>query len=74
VGNAPREQLAALPAVGNTLFENGHATLYSSDVPRTMAGLFALVSANALAFQDMTVRQATLEDVFLKLTGRRIRA
>jgi ABC-2 type transport system ATP-binding protein len=74
VGDTPRAQLAALPAVGHTLFENGHVTLYSSDVPRTMAGLFALVSAGALAFQDMTVRQATLEDVFLKLTGRRIRA
>jgi ABC-2 type transport system ATP-binding protein len=73
LGESPRERLSALPAVGQTLFENGHATLYSSDVPRTMAGLFELVSAHALAFKDMTVRQATLEDVFLKLTGRRIR-
>jgi len=74
LGQLPRERLAALPGVTQTRFENGHATLYSTDVPRTMAGLFELVTASALAFKDMTVRQATLEDVFLKLTGRRIRA
>jgi ABC-2 type transport system ATP-binding protein len=74
LGQPPRERLAALPGVTQTRFEDGHATLYSTDVPRTMAGLFELVTASALGFKDMTVRQATLEDVFLKLTGRRIRA
>ncbi|MBN1640894.1 MAG: ABC transporter ATP-binding protein [Anaerolineae bacterium] len=72
LGEPPREQLAALPGVTQALFENGRPTLYSSDVPRTMAGLFELVASGALAFKDMVVRQATLEDVFLKLTGRRI--
>jgi ABC-2 type transport system ATP-binding protein len=73
LGEPPRERLAALPGVTQTIFENGRPTLYSSDVPRTMAGLFDLSTAGALAFKDVTVRQATLEDVFLKLTGRRIR-
>jgi ABC-2 type transport system ATP-binding protein len=70
----PREQLATLPGVTQALFENGRSTLYSTDVPRTMAGLFDLATAGVLTFTDMTVRQATLEDVFLKLTGRRIRS
>jgi ABC-2 type transport system ATP-binding protein len=74
LGEPPRERLAALPGVTQALFENGHPTLYSEDVPRTMAGLFDLVSAGELAFKDVVVRQATLEDVFLKLTGRRIRS
>lgn len=74
LGKPPRKRLAALPGVTQTLFENGRPTLYSTNVPRTMAGLFDLVTAGALSFKDMTVRQATLEDVFLKLTGRRIRA
>ena len=74
LGEPPRERLSALQGVTQVLFENGRPTLYSTDVPRTMAGLFELVAAGALAFKDMTVRQATLEDVFLKLTGRRIRA
>jgi len=72
-GEQPRQELAALPAVSQTVFENGRPTLYSTDVPRTMSGLFDLSAAGALDFEDMTVRQATLEDVFLKLTGRRIR-
>ena len=74
LGEPPRERLAALPGVTQSLFENGRPTLYSTDVPRTMAGLFDLVTAGALGFKDVTVRQATLEDVFLKLTGRRIRS
>jgi ABC-2 type transport system ATP-binding protein len=74
LGEPPRERLSALPGVTQALFENGHPTLYTEDVPRTMAGLFELVSAGELVFKDMVVRQATLEDVFLKLTGRRIRS
>jgi ABC-2 type transport system ATP-binding protein len=74
LGEPPRDRLASLPGVCQTIFENGHRTLYSTDVPRTMAGLFELVTAGTLSFKDMTVRQATLEDVFLKLTGRRIRS
>jgi ABC-2 type transport system ATP-binding protein len=74
LGDPPRERLAALPGITQALFEDRHPTLYSTDVPRTMAGLFELVTAGALTFRDVTVRQATLEDVFLKLTGRRIRA
>jgi ABC-2 type transport system ATP-binding protein len=73
VGELPRQRLIELSGVTQALFENGHPTLYSTDVPRTMVGLFDLVTAGTLVFKDMTIRQATLEDVFLKLTGRRIR-
>jgi ABC-2 type transport system ATP-binding protein len=73
LGTVPREQLKALPGVKHTLHENGRVTLYSSDVPHTMAGLMEMAKLDTLTFKDMTVRQATLEDVFLKLTGRRIR-
>jgi ABC-2 type transport system ATP-binding protein len=68
-----RSRLAGLPAVGQTASQNGHVTVYSSDVPRTMAGLFQMVSDGSFSFKDLAVRQATLEDLFLKLTGRRIR-
>jgi ABC-2 type transport system ATP-binding protein len=73
VGDAPREELCSLPATEQVMFEDGHILLYTRDVLQTMAGLFALVSSQRLDFCDMTIRQATLEDVFLKLTGRRIR-
>jgi ABC-2 type transport system ATP-binding protein len=66
--------MTALPGVKQVVFENGHITLFSKDIPRTMAGLFDLQAVGSDGFQNMTVRQATLEDVFLKLTGRRIRS
>lgn len=65
--------LEKLAGVSNVQ-RNEHAiTCYSTDVPATMAGLLDLAKSGALAFDDLTVRRATLEDVFLKLTGRRIR-
>ena len=70
----PHESLTTLPAVSQARFNIGQVTLYSTDVPRTMAALFELASVSGLSFHDMSVRQATLEDVFIKLTGRRIRA
>ena len=70
----PRDLLPSLAGVTQVLCENGRVNLFTTDVPRTMTGLFELVSTESMTFQDMTVRQATLEDVFLKLTGRRIRS
>jgi ABC-2 type transport system ATP-binding protein len=69
-----QEQLSRLSGVTQALFENGYSTLYTTDVPRTISALYDLVIAGTLAFEDLVVRQATLEDVFLKLTGRRIRS
>jgi len=69
-----QDQLIQLPGVTHALFENGYSTLYTTDVPRTMSGMYDLMKAGRLAFDDLVVRQATLEDVFLKLTGRRIRS
>jgi ABC-2 type transport system ATP-binding protein len=75
ISNGACDQGAFEPLVGvaRILVENGSVTLYTTDVPRTMAGLFDLVEISDLAFDDITVRQASLEDVFLKLAGRRIR-
>jgi ABC-2 type transport system ATP-binding protein len=70
----PPDRLTAMPGVTQVLFENGRLSIYTVDAPRTMAGLFEIVASGALAFRDLIVRQATLEDVFLKLTGRRIRS
>jgi ABC-2 type transport system ATP-binding protein len=71
---AERPALQGIAAVSQALFENGGVTLFTADVPATMAALFDLVSRQELVLDDITVRRATLEDVFLKLTGRRIRS
>jgi ABC-2 type transport system ATP-binding protein len=68
------EGLDSLAGIQQVLRENGHVTLYSTNVSHTLTELYNLSSRQAVELNDMTIRQATLEDVFLKLTGRRIRS
>jgi ABC-2 type transport system ATP-binding protein len=60
-----------LPGVTDAKLEGGRITLYSSDAPQTMAALLSRQMGGE--FRDLNVRGATLEDVFLKLTGRALR-
>jgi ABC-2 type transport system ATP-binding protein len=53
--------------------EGQHVTLYTSETTATLGGLTDLSEAGMISFDDLHVRRATLEDVFLKLTGRHIR-
>jgi ABC-2 type transport system ATP-binding protein len=65
-----------MAGVSNVTGEDGHVTVYSSDAPKTMAALLELesdTSGGGGALRDLNVRSATLEDVFLKLTGRVLR-
>jgi ABC-2 type transport system ATP-binding protein len=68
-----QERLRALPLVADVQVENDKTTLYSSGVPQTIEALTRLAAACHDGLSGLTVRQATLEDVFLHLTGRRIR-
>ncbi len=69
----PSGVLDHLRAVSHVQVNDHAITCFSDDVPDTMAGLLDLSQRGALEFDDLTVRRATLEDVFLKLTGRKIR-
>ncbi|HZQ08740.1 MAG TPA: ABC transporter ATP-binding protein [Anaerolineae bacterium] len=69
----PLETLRALPAVTRAETQDTQITIFTTDVPATMAALLNLANQGTLKFNDLVVRRATLEDVFLKLTGRRIR-
>jgi len=53
--------------------EDNMVTLYSNEVAATMSGLLGYAEQAGAELNDVVVRRATLEDVFLKLTGRRIR-
>ncbi|HZQ36216.1 MAG TPA: ABC transporter ATP-binding protein [Dehalococcoidia bacterium] len=64
---------AALPGVLGAHADENDWTLYSADVPATMAGLLRWSDATDSRVEGLSVRGATLEDVFLKLTGRRFR-
>ena len=47
--------------------------LVTSDSQATLNALFALGRSGAMKMHELTVRRATLEDVFLKLTGHQLR-
>jgi ABC-2 type transport system ATP-binding protein len=64
---------ATLPGVTHAAAEDDRVTVYTTDVPRTMAALLEREAGTGGVLQDLSVRNATLEDVFLKLTGRALR-
>jgi ABC-2 type transport system ATP-binding protein len=66
-------ELARLPAVTSVKHDDQTIWLYTSDVPDTIAGLLALTEARGVEPENLTIRKATLEDVFLDLTGRALR-
>jgi ABC-2 type transport system ATP-binding protein len=70
-GGGDVAEYKALAGVANASREEDRVTLYSTDVPQTMAAL--LQREQTGGFRDLIVRGATLEDVFLKLTGRALR-
>jgi len=65
--------LRQLAGATKVMVENGKATLYSGSVPATIAALLEMTTKRDMKLTELYVRRATLEDVFLKLTGRRIR-
>ncbi len=72
----PKETLMAFTGAVEVVIENGETVIYSTDIPATMSCLLTFAQAHGLTGQlkNVFVRQATLEDVFLKITGRRIRS
>jgi ABC-2 type transport system ATP-binding protein len=69
----PLETLQSIPGVTRAQIQDTEITVFTTDVPATMASLLQLAEQGILNFDNLTVRRASLEDVFLKLTGRRIR-
>ena len=62
-----------LAGATKVVMENGKVTVYSRSVPATISAIMELANRMNMKLTDLYVRRATLEDVFLKLTGRRIR-
>ena len=48
-------------------------TLYTKEMTQTISDLMQLAATLEIPLDEVHIRQASLEDVFLKLTGRRIR-
>lgn len=69
----PEQVLRNLPAVRNVAVNEGGVTLYTTAVAQSIAGLLEFTNGHSNELQNLFVRHASLEDVFLRLTGRRIR-
>jgi ABC-2 type transport system ATP-binding protein len=65
--------LAALPTVEGVVFESGSWRLTVREVHRTVPALLAALAERGAAPNHLTTHHATLEDVFMSLTGRRLR-
>ncbi|MFN8518289.1 MAG: ABC transporter ATP-binding protein [Chloroflexota bacterium] len=69
----PDEVLGGLSGVTRVVRDEGVAALYTQDVAGTIGGLLGVTSARGTEPGNLAVRRATLEDVFLDLTGRALR-
>jgi len=67
------DKLKALPGVSRVSHEADEVVLYTSDVPATISALLELTSRARTEPANLMVRRASLEDVFLELTGRALR-
>jgi ABC-2 type transport system ATP-binding protein len=63
--------LKTLPAVVDAKIDDGIYIIYTKELQRSFPALMA--KYNKDDFSNFQVRNATLEDVFLELTGRRVR-
>ena len=68
-----REELERLPAVSSVKEDTDEVLIYTLDPGRTIGGLLDLADSRGLEPQNLSIRRATLEDVFLDLTGRALR-
>jgi ABC-2 type transport system ATP-binding protein len=66
-------EIAALPAVTSVKEDANETLAYTSDVAPTIGALLALADGRGVELRNLGIRRATLEDVFLDLTGRALR-
>jgi ABC-2 type transport system ATP-binding protein len=66
-------ELGGLPAVSEVRRDEGDLLIYTRDVGATIGALLDLTDAKGIEAKGLNVRKATLEDVFLDLTGRALR-
>ena len=66
-------RLSALPGVSRVMHEDDSVALYTADVAATIGGLLGVAGELGVEPANLMVRRATLEDVFLDLTGRALR-
>jgi ABC-2 type transport system ATP-binding protein len=64
---------SVLPGVERVVWEEEEVVLYSTTPVETIQALSTLSRRGEIELRDLTMRRVSLEDVYLLLTGRRIR-
>ena len=65
--------LRDLPGVQNVFAENGSTRLTVTHIHETVPSLMTLLRSNSAELSELATHHATLEDVFISLTGRHLR-
>jgi len=69
----PEEQLRGLAGVTRVVEQDDEIVLFTKNVPATVGALLELTTRAGTEPADLMIRRASLEDVFLDLTGRALR-
>lgn len=72
-GGLDSAMLAGLPEVTGVKVTEREVVLFSGKIEATLIGQITELQARSLHVTDLRTRSSTLEDVFLTLTGRRLR-
>jgi ABC-2 type transport system ATP-binding protein len=73
VGEVPVERLRLLPGVQDVRREDGAWALTTSQVHLVVPALLAELGESSRQLASLATHHATLEDVFVSLTGRHLR-
>lgn len=72
--NMPLEVIRSLPAISSAQRDGAQMRLQTSDVATTLRSFLDLAEEYEVSVHDLHIKQPNLEEVFLNLTGRAIRA
>jgi ABC-2 type transport system ATP-binding protein len=67
------EIVAEITGVKNVHADDGDYQVTTATPQETLVGIFAMAHEQGVVADEINMKRATLEDVFLKITGRRIR-
>ena len=69
----PDPALAALPGVSGITHRDGHVSLATGELHATVPALLDALRGSGAGLTLLSTHSATLEDVFVALTGRHLR-
>jgi ABC-2 type transport system ATP-binding protein len=72
-GELSEAEVRTLPSVAEVARENGTWRVTVREMHRAVPALLATLASRGLEPTALTTHHATLEDVFMSLTGRRLR-